>query len=144
MFAPLHAIPICLLPPAPGWAERLVRDIAVVLAAPVHDKSTGNHKGALSPAVLPSLKGWALSVRALCIFKEQEQLQAQPRVPWRPHDATLGAETQLRALELEPTESGADTGMCVGAASKGSCRTRAASSGVLVSHKSYWDPCASP
>lgn len=27
-----------------------------------------------------------------------------------------GAETQLWALELEPTESGADTRMCVGAA----------------------------
>lgn len=30
-------------PPAPGWPESLIKDIAIVLEASVHDKSVGNH-----------------------------------------------------------------------------------------------------
>lgn len=110
---PLHAIPICLLPPAPGWAERSVRDIAVVLAAPMHDKSTGNHKGALSPAMLPSLKGWALSVRALCIFKEQEQLQASPGYPGDPTMPPWGLKPSSGPWSWSLQRAG-QTEVCVG------------------------------
>lgn len=38
-----------------GWAKHLIRDIAIVLAAWVHDKSTGDHKAALSHQVSSSV-----------------------------------------------------------------------------------------
>lgn len=42
-------------PKQAGWAKQLIRDIAIVLAASVHDKSTGDHKAALSHQVSSSV-----------------------------------------------------------------------------------------
>lgn len=57
MFPTFPCFPRLLLHAGPrqaGWAKSLIKNIAIALAASVHDKSTGHHKAALSHQVSSS------------------------------------------------------------------------------------------
>lgn len=103
-----------------GWAKHLIRDIAIVLAASVHNKSTDGHKVALShqvsSSVLQSQRLGIVSKGALHLQRAgavsglvQGTLETPAMLP------EAGSETQVRVVGQEnacATGSRADTEGC--------------------------------